>query len=69
MCSIPKEQVSQVISEFLAASIIRSTDDSIIITDTLELIKQTDYFKKMQEIEIARKNARENDAGYWAKPR
>ncbi len=56
MCSIPKEQVSQAISEFLTTPIVRSTDDSIVITDTLELTKQTAYFKKMQE---ARANANE----------
>ena len=60
MCSIPKEQVSKAISEFLTTPIVRSTDDSIVITDTLELTKQTAYFKKMQEIEQARQEARAN---------
>ncbi|MEL3906775.1 MAG: cyclic nucleotide-binding domain-containing protein [Treponema sp.] len=68
MCSIPKEKVTMAISEFLTAPIVRSTDDKIIITDTLELVKQTAYFKKMQEIETARKNARANETAYWTKP-
>ena len=65
MCSIPKEQVAQAIAEFLMTPIVRSTDDSIIITDTLELSKQTAYFKKMQEIEKSRINARAKSGGYW----
>lgn len=68
MCSIPKEQVAQAIAEFLMTPIVRSTDDSIIITDTLELSKQTAYFKKMQEIEQARKQARANEPTYRGKP-
>ena len=48
--------------------IVRSTDDSIIITDTLELSKQTAYFKKMQEIEQARQQARANEPTYRGKP-
>ena len=68
MCSIPKEQVAQTISEFLTTPIVRSTDDSIIITDTLELTKQTAYFKKMQEIEQARQQARANEPTYRGKP-
>ena len=48
--------------------IVRSTDDSIIITDTLELSKQTAYFKKMQEIEQARKQSRANEPPYRGKP-
>lgn len=68
MCSIPKEQVAQAIAAFLMTPIVRSTDDSIIITDTLELSKQTDYFKKMQEIEQARKQARANEPTYRGKP-
>lgn len=68
MCSIPKEQVAQAIAEFLMTPIVRSTDDSIIITDTLELSKQTAYFKKMQEIEQARKQSRANEPTYRGKP-
>lgn len=68
MCSIPKEQVTQAIAEFLMTPIVRSTDDSIIITDTLELSKQTAYFKKMQEIEQARKQSRANEPTYRGKP-
>lgn len=68
MCSIPKEQVAQAIAEFLMTPIVRSTNDSIIITDTLELSKQTAYFKKMQEIEQARKQARANEPTYRGKP-
>ena len=68
MCSIPKEQVAQAIAEFLMTPIVRSTDDSIIITDTLELSKQTAYFKKMQEIEQARQQARANEPTYRGKP-
>ena len=68
MCSIPKEQVAQAIADFLMTPIVRSTDDSIIITDTLELSKQTAYFKKMQEIEQARKQARANEPTYRGKP-
>ena len=68
MCSIPKEQVAQAIAAFLTAPIVRSTDDSIIITDTLELSKQTDYFKKMQEIEQARQQSRANEPTYRGKP-
>ena len=68
MCSIPKEQVAQAIAEFLMTPIVRSTDDSIIITDTLELSKQTAYFEKMQEIEQARKQARANEPTYRGKP-
>ena len=68
MCSIPKEPVAQAIAEFLMTPIVRSTDDSIIITDTLELSKQTAYFKKMQEIEQARKQARANEPTYRGKP-
>ena len=68
MCSIPKEQVAQAIAEFSMTPIVRSTDDSIIITDTLELSKQTAYFKKMQEIEQARKQARANEPTYRGKP-
>ena len=68
MCSIPKEQVAQAIADFLMTPIVRSTEDSIIITDTLELSKQTAYFKKMQEIEQARKQARANEPTYRGKP-
>jgi cyclic nucleotide-binding protein len=68
MCSIPKEQVAQAIAVFLMTPIVRSTEDSIIITDTLELSKQTAYFKKMQEIEQARKQARANEPTYRGKP-
>ena len=68
MCSIPKEQVAQAIAEFLMTPIVRSTDDSIIITDTLVLSKQTAYFKKMQEIEQARKQSRANEPTYRGKP-
>ena len=68
MCSIPKEQVAQAISTFLKAPIVRSTNDSIVITDTLELSKQTAYFKKMQEIEQARQQARDNEPSYRGKP-
>ena len=68
MCSIPKEQVAQAIADFLMTPIVRSTEDSIIITDTLELSKQTAYFKKMQEIEQARKQSRANEPTYRGKP-
>ena len=68
MCSIPKEQVAQAIADYLMTPIVRSTEDSIIITDTLELSKQTAYFKKMQEIEQARKQARANEPTYRGKP-
>ena len=68
MCSIPKEQVAQAIADFLMTPIVHSTEDSIIITDTLELSKQTAYFKKMQEIEQARKQARANEPTYRGKP-
>ncbi len=68
MCSIPKEQVAQAIADFLMTPIVRITEDSIIITDTLELSKQTAYFKKMQEIEQARKQARANEPTYRGKP-
>ena len=68
MCSIPKEQVAQAIADFLMTPIVRSTEDSIIITDTLELSKKTAYFKKMQEIEQARKQARANEPTYRGKP-
>lgn len=68
MCSIPKESTAQTIADFLTVPIVRSSDSKIIITDTLELVKQTAYFKRMQEIEHARKMAKENEtAGYWAK--
>jgi len=68
MCSIPKEQVAPAIAEFLMTPIVRSSDDTIIITDTLELTKQTAYFKKMQEIEQARKQAKANEPTYRGKP-
>lgn len=68
MCSISKEEAPKVISEFLTAPIIRSAENKIIITDTLELSKQTAYFKKMRDIELARQTARANESGYWAKP-
>ena len=68
MCSIPQEQVNLALSEFLMTPIVRSTDDSIVITDTLELSKQTAYFKKMQEIEQARQEARANELTYRGKP-
>lgn len=68
MCSISKEAAPRVISEFLTAPIIRSAENKIIITDTLELSKQTAYFKKMRDIELARQTARANESGYWAKP-
>lgn len=65
----PEEQVAQAIADFLMTPIVRSTEDSIIITDTLEqLSKQTAYFKKMQEIEQARKQARANEPTHRGKP-
>ncbi len=67
MCSIPKEQISEATAEFLSDPTIRSNNDSITSMDTEELVKKTAYFKKMREIEAARKNkAKNNDPVYWS---
>lgn len=68
LCSIPKEQTAQAIAEFLMTPIVNSTDDSIVITDTLELAKLSAYFKKMQEIEQARKQSRAQEQIYRVTP-
>lgn len=65
MCGIPKEEVSEAVTKFLKQPIVRCDGSKISITDELELSKQAAYFKKMQEIEKSRINARAKSGGYW----
>ena len=65
MCGIPKEEVSEAVTKFLKQPIVRCDGSKISITDELELSKQAAYFKKMQEIEKSRMNARAKSGGYW----
>ena len=65
MCGIPKEEVAEAVTKFLKQPIVRCDGSKISITDELELSKQAAYFKKMQEIEKSRMNARAKSGGYW----
>lgn len=65
MCGIQKGFVSQAVSDFLQEPIVRCNDSKITITDQLELEKKAAYFKRMQEIDSKRQEARSNNANYW----
>lgn len=65
MCGIPKDEVTDVIIKFLKQPIVRCDGTKISITDEMELSKQAAYFKKMQEIEKSRIDARVKNGGYW----
>ena len=66
MCGIAKEQVSQVVGEFLREPIIRIIDDRITVTDLVELTKQNAYRKKLMDMERARsENRSTNSTVLW----
>ncbi len=66
MCGIQKDEVSDVITDFLKQPIIRYDGVKLSVTDEMELSKQAAYFKKMQEIEKARSDAKLNKGKtYW----
>jgi len=66
MCGIAKEQVSQVVGEFLREPIVRIIDDRITVTDLVELTKQNAYRKKLMDMERARsENRSTNSTVLW----
>ncbi len=65
MCGIPKDQVNDAINKFLHQSIIRCDGSKITVTDELELSKQAAHFKRMQEIEKSRNDAKAKNTPYW----
>lgn len=65
MCGIQKNMVNESVAAFLQEPIIRCTNSKITVTDQLELEKKAAYFKRMQKIEAARKEARAKSGMYW----
>jgi CRP-like cAMP-binding protein len=66
MCGISKDNVYQCTSEFLREPIIRLIDERIMVTDLVELYKQTSYRKKLMDLERARNESRgQNPSGMW----
>lgn len=66
MCGIAKEQVRQVVSEFMREPIIRMVDERIMVTDLSELVKQNAYRRKLMDIERSRSEPRSiNSTVLW----
>lgn len=61
MCGIPKDMVSEAVTNFLKQPIISCDGSKISVTDELELVKQAAYFKKMQQLERERRSK----SDYW----
>ncbi|WP_304224685.1 Crp/Fnr family transcriptional regulator [Gracilinema caldarium] len=57
MVGLPTAEGNLVIRKLLENSKIRVVDNKISITDVSEVVKQTEYYRKMQKIERARREA------------
>lgn len=65
MCGIPQEKRASAIAEFLEDPIIILENSKIKVTDQLELEKKASYFKRMQQIEARRLEARARSGMSW----
>ncbi len=66
MCGIAKEQVHQVVADFMREPIIRMVDDRIMVTDLSELDKQNAYRRKLTDLERSRSEPRSiNSTVLW----
>lgn len=57
MVGLPTAEGNMVIRKLLENSKIRVVDNKIALTDVSEVVKQTEYYRKMQKIERARREA------------
>jgi CRP-like cAMP-binding protein len=57
MVGLPTAEGTLVIRKLLENSKIRVVDNKIALTDVSEVVKQTEYYRKMQKIERARREA------------
>ncbi len=57
MVGLPAVEGNLVLRKLMENNKVRVVDGKISITDTSEVVKQTEYYKKMQKIERARREA------------
>lgn len=57
MVGLPLGEGSSVVQQLLANKLFRLVDNKIVVLDMSEIVKQAEYYRKMQKIEKARKEA------------
>ena len=60
LVGLPISEGNIVVQQILANKMFRIVDNKITILDITEIIKQAEYFRKMQKIERARKDAKQS---------
>jgi hypothetical protein len=57
MVGIPEKDASFVLRKMMENKMIQVMNDKIYVTDVKEITKQTEFYRKMQKIAKARKDA------------
>ncbi|HPM71726.1 MAG TPA: cAMP-binding protein, partial [Spirochaetales bacterium] len=57
MVGLPIAEGNAVVQQLLANKLFRLIDNKIVVQDMSEIVKQAEYYRKMQKIEKARKEA------------
>jgi hypothetical protein len=57
MVGLPMSEGNQVVQQLLSNKLFRLIDNKIVVQDMFEIVKQAEYYRKMQKIERARKES------------